>query len=68
MEPEPEYVEEPVHDPNYDPYVDNTVVVPAVPNVVEPPEDPDPEVSSDLMKISRAIGGDTYYVNRVHLA
>lgn len=54
--------------PEYDPYVDHTVYVPAVPNVEEPPEDPDPEVTSVLMKISRAIGGDTYYVNRVNIA
>ena len=51
-----------------DPYVDNTVYVPPVPNVEEPPEDPDPEITSVFMKVSRAVDGDSHYKDRVNMA
>lgn len=53
---------------NLDPYTNNTVYVPPVPNVDEPPEDADPLITSVFMKVSRAVDGDSHYKNRVNIA
>lgn len=53
---------------NSDPYVDNTIVVPAVPNPDVPEEAPDPLITSVFMKVSRAVDGDSHYRNRVYMA